>query len=207
MIRRAGSARQRVGAVVLGPGLMPGDGIRRAARAEAWPRATPLVLDAGAITLLAEAGAGALRGLKKPAILTPHAGEFERLFGELQGSKVEQAREAARRSGAVIVSKGADSVIAAPDGRAAIAGRRSHWLATAGSGDVLAGVDRGDARRRAGRLRGGDCAGVWLHGRAARAGRAGAGRRRSRRGPARRLPRMPVSDADRSSASPRAARA
>ena len=125
-----------------------------------------LVLDAGAITLLAERGADLLRALRTPAILTPHLGEFERLFGKLEGSKVEQAREAARLSGAVIVAKGADSVIAAPDGRAALAGDASHWLATAGSGDVLAGAI---AAMRAGGLDAFEAtvAGVWLHGRAA----------------------------------------
>lgn len=158
-------AEKRVGAVVLGPGLIPG--AESAALLDScMASGHPLVVDAGAITLLAERGSDSLRALATPAILTPHLGEFERLFGKLEGSKIEQTREAARLSGVVIVAKGADSVIAAPDGRAALAGDASHWLATAGSGDVLAGAI---AAMRAGGLDAFEAAmaGVWLHGRAA----------------------------------------
>ena len=90
---------------------------------------------------------------------------FARLFGALPGSKVDQTHEAARRAPAVIVYKGPDTVVAAPDGRAAIA-TASHWLASAGTGDVLTGII---AAMRARGLDAFDaaCAGVWLHGRAA----------------------------------------
>ncbi|HEX8223304.1 MAG TPA: NAD(P)H-hydrate dehydratase [Allosphingosinicella sp.] len=152
----------RIGAVAVGPGLGRG-GEGRALLAEALASGRNLVLDADALTLLA----GTPLHLPADAILTPHAGEFERLFGTPAGSKVEQAREAARRSGAVIVSKGADTVIAAPDGRAALARPAPHWLASAGTGDVLTGIV---AAMRARGLDAFDaaCAGVWLHGEAAR---------------------------------------
>jgi len=159
-------ADRRIGALLIGPGLIPGPQAR-ALLERCLAADHPLVLDAGAISLLVELGPDALRGRTEPAILTPHPGEFARLFGTLQGDKVAQAREAARLSGAIIVSKGADSVVAAPDGRAAISADASNWLATAGSGDVLAGTV---AAMRAGGLEGfaAACAGVWLHGRAAR---------------------------------------
>jgi hydroxyethylthiazole kinase-like uncharacterized protein yjeF len=155
----------RVGAVALGPGLG-----RSAAATQLFERMLrtpkPLVLDADALHLLGQAGPERLRPLPQPPILTPHAGEFARMFGTLAGSKVEQARAAAERARAVVVFKGADTVVAAPDGRAAIAPPASAWLATAGTGDVLTGII---AAMRARGLEPFEaaCAGVWLHERAA----------------------------------------
>jgi hydroxyethylthiazole kinase-like uncharacterized protein yjeF len=154
----------RIGVRVVGPGLGGGDTAASTVQA-ALISAAPMVLDADALLHIAEKGVESLLGAADMPILTPHAGEFRRLFGSLGGSKVEQAREAAASSGAVIVYKGADTVVAAPDGQAAIARPASSWLASAGTGDVLTGIiaamrARGlDAFKAA-------CAGVWMHNRA-----------------------------------------
>ena len=149
---------ERIGCILVGPGL--GD-IPQVLTLALTSRA-PKVIDADAITHLGEPER--LRG--QDAILTPHEGEFERLFGKLEGSKAERALEAARLSGAVIVYKGPDTLVAAPDGRLGFAPPAPPWLASAGTGDVLAGMI---AALRARGLAGFEaaCAAVWLHGRAA----------------------------------------
>ncbi|OCP01016.1 MULTISPECIES: bifunctional ADP-dependent NAD(P)H-hydrate dehydratase/NAD(P)H-hydrate epimerase [unclassified Ensifer] len=134
----------RLGSFVLGPGFGVGKKARDFALA-VCDRA--LVLDADGITSFQANpdelfAALACRGGQ--TVLTPHEGEFVRLFPEIAGdqalSKIEKAQQAAQLSHAVIVYKGADTVVAAPDGRAVVNGNAPPWLATAGSGDVLAGI-------------------------------------------------------------------
>ena len=148
----------RIGCLLVGPGM--GD-IPQVLTLALTSRA-PKVLDADAISHLGEPER--LRG--QDAIVTPHEGEFERLFGEIAGTKPERALEGARRSGAVVVYKGGDTLVASPDGRLGFRPPAPPWLASAGTGDVLAGViaalrARGMAAFEAA------CAGVWLHGKAA----------------------------------------
>lgn len=150
----------RISCLLAGPGL--GRGARATETLEAaLGSGLPLVLDGDALTLLAASGRKPPQG----SILTPHAGEFALLLPGSSGSKVEQARSAAASTGSVIVFKGADTVIAAPGGEAAIASAPP-WLATAGTGDVLAGIV---AAMRAAGMEPFEaaCAGVWLHARAA----------------------------------------
>lgn len=132
---RLGDAR--VGAVVLGPGYPASEDLDRDVAA-ALDAGRPLVFDAAAI-------ASALPPLRTlaggvPTILTPHEGEFAKAFPGLEGSKIDRAEAAAAEAGAVVIYKGADTVIAAPDGRVVAAWPGSPWLATAGTGDILAGA-------------------------------------------------------------------
>jgi hydroxyethylthiazole kinase-like uncharacterized protein yjeF len=148
----------RIGCILVGPGM----GEIPQLLTLALTARAPKVIDADAIGQVGDAER--LRG--QDAILTPHSGEFVRLFGELPGNKAEQALEAACRSGAVVVYKGPDTVVASPDGRIGFAPPAPAWLASAGTGDVLAGMI---AALRARGLEAFEaaCAAVWLHGRAA----------------------------------------
>lgn len=148
----------RVGAILVGPGM--GDIPQILTLALTAPR--PVVIDADGIGAIGEPE----RMVGHDAILTPHEGEFVKLFGELPGSKAERALAAAKRSRSVIVYKGPDTIVASHDGRLGFAPPAPAWLASAGTGDVLSGIIA------ALRARGMDafeaaCAAVWIHGRAA----------------------------------------
>lgn len=161
----------RVTGFVIGPGFGVGDVLRDLAL---LLLAKPVVLDADAISSFGrdpECLFLALKAQGGHAVLTPHEGEFRRLFPDIashdEWSKVEKTRAAAARADAVVIYKGADSVIAAPDGRAAINANAPSDLATAGSGDVLAGIT-GSLLAQGMPVFEAACAAVWLHGEAGR---------------------------------------
>jgi len=154
----------RLDSLVIGPGL------GRDAQARRWLDMAMgfngrLVLDGDALALLGSLGLKRLSRRSAPSLLTPHAGEFDALFGNGTGSKVDRTRASADRAGSVVIFKGPDTVVAEPGGRAAIGPAATSWLSTAGTGDALAGIAAAlmdheifDAARHA----------VWLHGEAAR---------------------------------------
>ncbi len=150
----------RRNAWVCGPGL--GHDEAAAALPVLLAAGRQVVVDADALTLCA----GAPERLRGATVLTPHAGEFARVFGPTGDDRVAAVRRAAALTGAVVLLKGADTIVAAPDGRVAINDSAPPWLATAGSGDVLAGLIGGLLAQG---LAAWDAAaaGVWLHGRAA----------------------------------------
>jgi ADP-dependent NAD(P)H-hydrate dehydratase / NAD(P)H-hydrate epimerase len=130
----------RVRALLIGPGAGLNDDLAQDV-AMLLGRNLPIVLDADALTIFAARPEMLFAMLHDDAILTPHEGEFARLFPDIAlGDRTKAALTAAKRSGAVVLLKGPQTVIAAPDGRYAINRHASPWLATAGSGDVLAGI-------------------------------------------------------------------
>lgn len=163
-----GLSDPRISAVLCGPGLGRDDAARKRL-ALVLGNQTPAVLDADALMLLQAGDLGQQR--QAETIATPHEGELAKLetvFGlNGSGTKVDRAAAVAKASGMVVVAKGPDTVVAAPDGRIALSPRATSWLSVAGTGDVLAGTI---ASRRATGLSAFDaaCQGVWLHGEAAR---------------------------------------
>jgi len=179
MVREANDARalanlvadERKNAVLIGPWILVGERTKELVFAALASNAA-VVLDADAITSFSDDAKrlfAAIRSRKVPVIMTPHDGEFARLFGDIRAaSKLERAREAAARSGAVILLKGSDTVVAAPDAIASVNATTSQWLATAGRGDVLGGMVAGLLAQRMTAFQTASAA-VWLHGSAAKA--------------------------------------
>ncbi|MAU53919.1 MAG: bifunctional ADP-dependent NAD(P)H-hydrate dehydratase/NAD(P)H-hydrate epimerase [Roseovarius sp.] len=181
---RAALADPRITALCLGPGLGLARAREMVPEALRHERAPCIVLDADALTAFADAPDELFGDLHETCVLTPHAGEFARLFPDLAAelaapatrgpafSRLDATRAAARRAGCVVLFKGPDTVIAAPDGRcslhAACYDRAAPWLATAGSGDVLAGMITGLLARGMGPMEAAGAA-AWLHAEAARA--------------------------------------
>jgi hydroxyethylthiazole kinase-like uncharacterized protein yjeF len=162
------AAAQGMDAVVVGPAAGVNDATSANVRALAETGAA-LIVDADGLTVF-EAWPGELFGLlDRDDVLTPHEGEFKRLFpGLLAKGRETAAREAAKRAGAVVVLKGPQTIIAAPDGRLALNHNGVPWLATAGSGDVLAGMIGGLVAQRMDSFDAARAA-VWMHAEAARA--------------------------------------
>jgi NAD(P)H-hydrate epimerase len=160
---------ERRNGVLIGPGSGRGpETCERTLAVLATDKA--VVLDADALTSFAddpEELCRAIRQRRAPVVITPHEGEFKRILPRCPGEgRLARAQAAARLTGAVVVYKGPDTVIAAPDGHAAITDNAPPWLATGGAGDVLAGFILGLLVQQMNAFNAA-CAGVWLHGAAA----------------------------------------
>jgi hydroxyethylthiazole kinase-like uncharacterized protein yjeF len=162
----------RAQAVALGPGIPTGAGMRAVVQALASRLKAPMVIDADALNALGTEAPKILSGAPAPRVLTPHPGEMARLLGisiaEVQSDRLVHARALAAATGAIVVLKGARTIVAAPDGQAFINPIACSALATAGSGDVLTGVTGALLARRVDALTAAQVA-VYLHGAAGEA--------------------------------------
>ena len=159
---------KRFNAIVLGPGVGVGDATQDLVAAALASNAA-VVLDADGLTSFADHQGGLFAQLRQRCVITPHEGEFERLFPGLLAkglTRLDAARHAAQSAQCTVVLKGADTIIAAPDGRAAVNTNAPPWLATAGTGDVLAGMIAGLLAQGMDPFEAASAA-VWLHGEAA----------------------------------------
>lgn len=158
----------RRNAIIIGPGagVEDAEGLRQAVL-DVCRDGRPCVLDADALTVFGGDPDILLKALGPHCVLTPHEGEFGRIFPDLKsGIKTERAKAAAKKSGAIILLKGADTVIAAPDGRLVVSTNAPPDLATGGAGDVLAGLLAGLLARHVPTFEAA-CAAAWIEGRAA----------------------------------------
>lgn len=157
------STSRRIDAYIVGPGH-GGGAHTRSLVLELLRGGGPVMIDADGLTAFEHQPGELFEHCHGSAILTPHAGEFARLFANLEGlDRLTACRDAARLSGAIVVLKGAKTVVATPDERYAINRHASPWLATAGSGDVLAGMI-GAILGQGANAFDAACAAIWMHG-------------------------------------------
>jgi ADP-dependent NAD(P)H-hydrate dehydratase / NAD(P)H-hydrate epimerase len=153
----------RVRSIAAGPAMGVGAETRIAVLT-LLARSIPMILDADALTSFASTRETLFAALRADIVLTPHEGEFARLFPAIaRTDRLSAAKSAAKTSNAIVLLKGAETIIAAPDGRHAINRHSSPWLATAGSGDVLTGLICGVMAQGADSFDAA-CIAAWLHG-------------------------------------------
>ena len=153
---------ERHPALLIGPGLGIGDA-QKAEVLAALSAKRPTVIDADGLTNFANNPEEFFKTLHPDCVLTPHEGEFAKLFGDDKKDKTSRTLDAAKRAGCVVLLKGAETVIASPDGKTVVNHNAPPWLATAGAGDVLAGMILGLISQKM-PVYEAACAAAWIHG-------------------------------------------